>query len=69
MRRKSNVIKHLVMMGYIVTDDPIMQGIEVKIRMDSGLYIKTVLHYRDIDQDYIIEETVALINSYIIKGF
>lgn len=68
VERRANIIKHLKMMGYIVSENEDGSA-DVMLKTNNGYYYRIVLYLDDFYKDFIIEETVCLINSCIMKDF
>lgn len=58
-----NTLKRLRMMGYETRIDPLNEIIEVSLTTESGRYVRVLIAFRKLGEEYVIERIVKAINE------
>lgn len=58
-----NTLKRLRMMGYETRIDPLNEIIEVSLTTESGRYVRVLIAFRKLREEYVIERIVKAINE------
>lgn len=58
-----NTLKRLRMMGYETRIDPLNEIIEVSLTTESGRYVRVLITFHKLREEYVIERIVKAINE------